>query len=53
MAARTGGLRVLKRLNLIVKLITAVRVMRFATDRTGTHFLVIGIRKMDGVILWA
>lgn len=48
MAARTGGLRVLELFDFVVQLVTAVGVMALTTDRTGTHFLVDGIRKIGG-----
>ena len=49
MAAGTGGLRVLELFDFAVKLITAVRVMIFTTDRTGTHFLVDLIAEVSSI----
>jgi hypothetical protein len=48
-AAGTGGLRVLELFDFAVKLITAVRVMIFTTDRTGTHFLVDLIAEVSSI----
>jgi hypothetical protein len=49
-AARTGGLRILKLFDFVVKLVAAVGMMALTTNRTGTHFLVARLEKCGAIL---